>query len=318
MRYLTKSGRAVVILFVACVLFFGQTSSAKASTLCAGVSNSNIFTYTIDLDAQICHPEDNHQVENRIKLQIVPWFGAEGVIFTQILISHSQSTMPESAVTCNDTTPFASAIIELRFGGLIETVTCNINYTTPGGISVTHDFTLNMDRKSFTPLTIAASNVVFGAEIENPRALLTGLGNWVDLDGDSISVFFSENVTGFSLSDLTLTNVTASNLQGSGNAYTFDIDPITDGDISIGLPANRVVNVGGKGNLASETLTSQGVVTAPSVSFLGYFDAIFPISGHPNAIISLVALRLPLPIASVATSAAIEMEWINSLDVTLT
>ncbi|MEP3344980.1 Ig-like domain-containing protein, partial [Litoreibacter sp.] len=46
---------------------------------------------------------------------------------------------------------------------------------------------------------------------------------------------FSEDVTGFSLSDVTagLTNATASNFSGSGDVYTADITPSGTGDVVI-------------------------------------------------------------------------------------
>ncbi|KYG82210.1 NHL domain-containing protein [Roseivirga echinicomitans] len=68
-----------------------------------------------------------------------------------------------------------------------------------------------------------------------------------------MSLKFSEYVTGLDLSDFTLINASISNLEGTGNTYSFILNSILDGNASVGLKGNAVIDVGNNGNLASAT-----------------------------------------------------------------
>ncbi|MBN1597526.1 MAG: T9SS type A sorting domain-containing protein [Bacteroidales bacterium] len=64
----------------------------------------------------------------------------------------------------------------------------------------------------------------------------------------TVNLTFDGSVTGFSLSDLFLTNATASNLQ---DGYTFNLHPLTRGNVSAFLPTNVV----SEGNFQTEILS---------------------------------------------------------------
>ncbi|MEQ8433413.1 MAG: Ig-like domain-containing protein, partial [Oceanicaulis sp.] len=93
----------------------------------------------------------------------------------------------------------------------------------------------------------------------------------------SISVAFSEPVTGFEASSLTVGNGSASNVAGGGAAYTADITPGADGPVTVDLPANAVLDVASNGNVAPAQFTIQADGTVPGVSITsGSSD---PVSG---------------------------------------
>lgn len=95
----------------------------------------------------------------------------------------------------------------------------------------------------------------------------------------TVNVVFSEAVTGFTLGDVLLTNATASNLQTTDNiTYTVLITPAAQGNVSILVPANVAVNIGGNGNSASNTLSyyydpNPPVITSVAVPANGYYKA---------------------------------------------
>ena len=62
---------------------------------------------------------------------------------------------------------------------------------------------------------------------------------------------FSESVTGFDVSDIAVTNGTASNVQGSGSTYTFDVTPTADGDVTVSIPAAAAQDLAGNDNTAA-------------------------------------------------------------------
>ncbi|WP_119080661.1 Ig-like domain-containing protein [Chitinophaga alhagiae] len=83
----------------------------------------------------------------------------------------------------------------------------------------------------------------------------------------TITVTFSEAVTGLTAGDFTSINTTLSNLQTTDNiTYTALAIPAVPGMLSFSVSANAAQNIGGNGNQASNTLTVMYDDTAPAVS----------------------------------------------------
>ncbi|MFM9964366.1 MAG: Ig-like domain-containing protein [Planctomycetaceae bacterium] len=89
------------------------------------------------------------------------------------------------------------------------------------------------------------------------------LANPTNAETLPISLNFSEAVDGLTLSDLAIGNGTASNLLGSGSSYSFDVTPTSDGAVTIGLNANKVIDLAGNSNPMSATLSIDSDRTAP-------------------------------------------------------
>jgi gliding motility-associated-like protein len=86
----------------------------------------------------------------------------------------------------------------------------------------------------------------------------------------TVTVIFAEAVTGFTLSDVALTNATVSNLQTTDNiTYTVLVTPTADGPVSISIPADVAVNVAGNGNNASATPITRTYDATPPVIAAG-------------------------------------------------
>jgi len=81
-----------------------------------------------------------------------------------------------------------------------------------------------------------------------------------------VTAMFSESVTGFSLSDITVGNGSASNLSGTGANYTFDVTPSSDGTVTAEITSNKVQDGSGNGNTVSERLTRTYDGTVPTIS----------------------------------------------------
>ncbi len=106
-------------------------------------------------------------------------------------------------------------------------------------------------------------------DTEAPTVTLSTANNTVD-EPFEVNIDFNENVSGLSISDFNISNGTASNLSGSGQAYTINITPNAIGNISIQLPADRTQDAAGNGNTASNTLnvnyTGPQDIDPPSVT----------------------------------------------------
>ncbi|MCH6256333.1 Ig-like domain-containing protein [Puniceicoccaceae bacterium K14] len=84
----------------------------------------------------------------------------------------------------------------------------------------------------------------------------------------TVNVAFTTSVTGLELSDFDVTNGTASNLTGSGSAYTIEVAPTlsAEGTVIIRLPANSVTATAGP-NIPSNSLQVDYLVhTNPSIT----------------------------------------------------
>jgi gliding motility-associated-like protein len=82
----------------------------------------------------------------------------------------------------------------------------------------------------------------------------------------TMTITFSEIVTGFTLGDITAVNATLSNLQQINSAvYTVLVTAAADGTVELRVPANVANNIGGNGNAASNTITYTHDGTAPAV-----------------------------------------------------
>ena len=80
----------------------------------------------------------------------------------------------------------------------------------------------------------------------------------------TVTITFSESVTGFSAGDITLTGVTATaTLTGSGTTYTATITPTTQGNLTIQVPDGVAQDEAGNRNIASEAYTVPVNPTAP-------------------------------------------------------
>ena len=66
-----------------------------------------------------------------------------------------------------------------------------------------------------------------------------------------ITITFSESVTDFDITDVTISNGTAGNFAGSGDTYTADIAPTATGTITVDINADAASDSAGNGNTAA-------------------------------------------------------------------
>ena len=82
-----------------------------------------------------------------------------------------------------------------------------------------------------------------------------------------VTATFSEVVTGFALSDITVSGGTVGNLQTTDNiTYTFDVTPTADGLVTVDVGAAKATDNAGNNNTAATPLTRSADITAPTVA----------------------------------------------------
>ncbi|MBF0312019.1 MAG: hypothetical protein HQK52_01315 [Oligoflexia bacterium] len=81
-----------------------------------------------------------------------------------------------------------------------------------------------------------------------------------------VTIDFSENVSGFAVGDLSVTNGSAGNfLSVSSSAYTVDITPSGEGAVTVSVLAGMAQDAATNGNLISNVLSRTYDITGPSV-----------------------------------------------------
>ena len=91
----------------------------------------------------------------------------------------------------------------------------------------------------------------------------------------TVSLTFTEAVTGLDVTEINAMNATVSNLQTSDNiTYTALITPTAEGTVNISLPAGVAVNSANTGNTASNTLTLTYDKTPPQITGGQHFSIV--------------------------------------------
>ncbi len=81
----------------------------------------------------------------------------------------------------------------------------------------------------------------------------------------AITIEFTESVTGFAVGDLTVGNGAASNFAGSGDTYTADVTPSSDGTVTVDVAAGVAQDAAGNTNTAATQFSIESDGTAPGV-----------------------------------------------------
>ena len=84
-----------------------------------------------------------------------------------------------------------------------------------------------------------------------------------------VSIHFSEPVLGFERQDIVVHNGQVSNFSGSGMDYVASIVPLSEGQVTIGIPENVAHDQAGNGNLASSQLSLTYYIVIPLADFNG-------------------------------------------------
>jgi len=94
--------------------------------------------------------------------------------------------------------------------------------------------------------------------------ITTGASSPTNSSPFSVTITFSESVTGFVVGDIDVTNGSAGNFAGSGTTYTADITPSGEGTVSIDVDAGVAQDAFGLDNTAATQLSVTYDVTAPA------------------------------------------------------
>ncbi|MBC9914622.1 Ig-like domain-containing protein [Chitinophaga varians] len=168
----------------------------------------------------------------------------------------------------------------MRFKYIVQAGDVDLDGISVGAVMHLNGGTINDAAGNNAELTLRnignTSQVLVTAQ--QPTVTLSTIATSPVSNAFTVKFVFSEAVTGFTISDITVGKGTAGQLQTTDNiTYTAVITP-SDGAVTIQVPAGVARNSVGNDNLASNTLTLQGDVTAPVVTSVdvpapGYYKA---------------------------------------------
>ena len=184
-----------------------------------------------------------------------------------------------NSLTTSDTTPTLTGTVSDATATVSVTVAGNTRAATVTGTtwSVTIPSPLangqyTVDATASDPAGNANSTTLVAGLVIDTTApavtLTTAAPNPTNLSKFSVKIEFREPVTGFDVSELTVNNGQASNLQTQDNrAFTADVTPRADGPVSVSVPPNVAQDQVGLGNTASNTVAITSDRTAPTATF---------------------------------------------------
>jgi hypothetical protein len=113
----------------------------------------------------------------------------------------------------------------------------------------------------------ASASVTVAQDTTQPTVTISSpVGDPTNAASFAVSVTFSEAVTGFGASGLTIGNGVAGPVSGSGALYSFTLTPSGDGLVTVDIAQNVAQDAAGNGNLAAATFSRTSDRTAPSIT----------------------------------------------------
>jgi len=156
------------------------------------------------------------------------------------------------------------------------------NYLTGGA---TPNQTINFNNTTFTSVISAPATVHNG----KVHGLFTA------------TITFSKSVTGFALGNITPTNATIGNLQGSGSVYTVDVTPngANNTHVTLNIAAGQFTDVYGNSNMVSNTLDVIYDNIPPTVAVTYSLNKAFYIQGQSFTITATCSENMDMTAGSI-------------------
>ncbi|RLD04087.1 MAG: hypothetical protein DRI32_06335, partial [Chloroflexi bacterium] len=153
-----------------------------------------------------------------------------------------------------------------NFSGFGATYTVDITPTADGEVTV--DVAANAAQDSAGNDNTAATQFSINYDTSAPTVGITSAASDpTNTSPISITITFSEGVTGFAIGDITVGSGTASNFVDVGaGVYSVDIAPAMDGTVTVDVSANVAQDFAGNNNTAATQFSINYDASAPTVT----------------------------------------------------
>jgi hypothetical protein len=189
---------------------------------------------------------------------------------TAPVVTANPLTTNSTAPTLTGTVDDSAATVSVVVGG--QTITATVSGTSwsaavPTALTEgTYDISVTAtDAAGNTGTTTATGGLVIDTTAPTPT-ITSSAPEPTNTNPIPVTVTFSENVTGFDSSDVTVTNGTVSSFVAtSSTTYTFDVTPTADGTVTVSIPAGAATDAAGNPT-AVGTLSVTSDRTAPTAT----------------------------------------------------
>ena len=155
----------------------------------------------------------------------------------------------------------ASGVFAFTNANLVSAGLVNVNdYTDPKTV------TLKITDQAGNSLTTLNSISYIKDTVAPDVTIATVSATPTNVSSIPVTVEFTENVTGFEVSDISVGNGTAGNFAGSGTTYTFDVTPTDQGLVTISIPTGGALDITGNVNNVSNEISVTYDNIAPTVT----------------------------------------------------
>ena len=124
----------------------------------------------------------------------------------------------------------------------------------------------------------ASNTVEVQVDTIPPTVTITDAPETIQNGVFSVTITFSEDVTGFTATDIALigtgTADATATVSGNGSAYTATLTPTGEGTVTVQVPADAAADVGRNGNTPSNTAAVQVDTIPPTVTITDVPDTI--------------------------------------------
>ena len=255
--------------------------SGSGAVYTATITPSGDGAVTVDVAADVATDAAGNGNTAATQFSLTNDGTAPGVSIATSVNEPASGSFPITVTFTEDVTGFELSDLTVGNGTASELAGSGAIYTatiTPAGDgAVTVDIAADVAEDAAGNGNTAATQLSIESDGSAPGVTLATTASEPVSGAFEVSLTFTETVTGLELSDLSVTNGTASNLAGSGASYTVSITPSSDGDVSVSLPAGSAQDEAGNDNTVSNTLSIEADLTAPSVALSS--TATEPVSG---------------------------------------
>ncbi|MBI3039348.1 hypothetical protein HYY75_09935 [bacterium] len=196
------------------------------------------------------------------------------VVLTTTAASITKTTPLTVTITFSETiSGFSSSDITVVNGskGSLSTITSNKVFSIPITLStngtVTVDIAAGAVQDSAGNQNTAATQLSRIYDKTAPTLVIsTTASEPTNVSPIPVIFTFSEDVTGFIVSDITVVNGSAGNFQGGPKVYTSDVTPIANGAVTMSVTSSKYTDIAGNSNTTTASLISTYDTTPPTVA----------------------------------------------------
>ncbi len=248
--------------------------SGSGSSYTATITPSASGTVTADVPADVATDDADNGNSAASQFSLTADIDAPTVTITGP--TDAQNSAFDVTITFSeDVTGFEKGDVTIgngsvtAFSGSGSSYTATIEPAASGTVTV--DVPANVATDDTDNGNTVASQFSLTADIDAPTVTITGPTDAQKGPFD-ITITFSEDVTGFEQSDITIGNGSVTAFSGSGSSYTATIEPAATGTVTADVPADVATDDADNGNTAASQFSVNADVDAPTVTITGPTD----------------------------------------------